>query len=244
MEGILKKIYDDSRKGKKSLALLLDPDEYLNDSLDELFSVDIKHVTYLFVGGSLLKKARLESLIERLKKITSKPIILFPGNSGHISNKADAILFLSLISGRNPDYLIGQQVISAPIIKESKLEVLPTAYMLIDGGKTTTVQYMSNTLPIPSDKPDIAACTALAGKYLGLQLSYLDAGSGAKNPIPAKLISAVKEESQMPLIVGGGIRSYEQMENAFDAGADIVVIGNALQNKELSLKELDSNYFK
>lgn len=244
MEGILKQIYLDSQKGKKSLALLLDPDEYHSESFEDLFTTDFKFVSYIFVGGSLLKKDKLDSLVEKLKKITTKPIILFPGNSSHISNRADAILFLSLISGRNPEYLIGQQVISAPFIKASKLEVIPTSYMLIDGGKSTTVQYMSNTLPIPSDKPDIAACTALAGKYLGLKLTYLDAGSGAKTVVSPKLIRAVKEETQMPLIVGGGIRNYEQMESAFDAGADIVVIGNALQNKEISLKELNSNYLK
>ncbi len=244
MGGILKKIIKDSQQGKKSLALLLDPDEYHNESLKNLFSVDFKHVSYLFVGGSLLKKESLDELIGSLKTINSKPVILFPGNSGHISDKADAILFLSLISGRNPDYLIGQQVISAPIIKKSKIEVLPTAYMLIDGGRPTTVQYMSNTMPIPADKPDIAACTALAGQYLGLKITYLDAGSGAENPIAQNIITAVKNEIKGPLIVGGGIRNYEQMENAFDAGADIVVIGNALQNNEVSLEELNSGYLK
>ena len=193
MEGILSKIIKDSQQGKKSLALLLDPDEYQNESLKNLFSVDFKHVSYLFVGGSLLKKESLDELIENLKSINSKPVILFPGNSGHISDQADAILFLSLISGRNPDYLIGQQVISAPIIKEAKIEVLPTAYMLIDGGKPTTVQYMSNTMPIPADKPDIAACTALAGQYLGLKITYLDAGSGAENPIPSNINKKCKK---------------------------------------------------
>lgn len=238
--GILKKIEDDAKRGKKSLALLIDPDEYNEAYIESLFSVDFDHVSYIFIGGSLLLKSETDKLIEHLRKICDKPLILFPGNAKHISDKADAILFLSLLSGRNPEYLIGQQMTSAPIIKRSGLEVMPTAYLLIDGGKLTTVHYMSATLPIPHDKPDIAVSTALAGKYMGFKLTYLDAGSGAKNPVNQDMIKAVKNEIDGPLIIGGGIRSYEQMEMAFDAGADIVVIGNALQNKQIELSDLKS----
>lgn len=238
MKNLLNKIESDSRSGKKSLSLLLDPDEYGEDALSSLFSTNIDHVSYIFVGGSLLKNEDTDQLVSRISKLSNKPVILFPGDSGHISDKADAILFLSLVSGRNPEYLIGQQVISAPIIKRTGLEVLPTAYMLVDGGKPTTVQYMSNTTPLPSDKPDIAACTALAAKYLGFKLLYLDAGSGAEKPVSQEIISAVKKESGLPLIVGGGIRDYERMEKSFDAGADIVVIGNAIQKNEIRLSDL------
>lgn len=244
MKNILDHIKQESNKGKKSLALLLDPDEYDSDSLKHLFSANFDHVSYIFVGGSLLKNEETGKLINEIKKITGKPIILFPGNSNHLSPEADAVLFLSLLSGRNPEYLIGQQVISAPLIKKFNIEALPTAYMLVDGGKATTVQYVSNTFPLPNDKPDIAACTALAGKYMGFQLLYLDAGSGAKYPIPSAIIKAVKKETGLPLIVGGGIREYAQMESAFDAGADIVVIGNAIQEKNLDLSELQTDQLK
>jgi phosphoglycerol geranylgeranyltransferase len=244
MRDLLQEIIGDSIKGRKKLALLLDPDEYNKSHLDNLFSNDFNHIDYFFVGGSLIKEAEQENLIQHLRTISSKPIILFPGSSGHISSNADAILFLSLLSGRNPEYLIGQQVISAPLVKRSKLEVLSTAYLLVDGGRSTTVQYMSNTFPLPNDKPDIAACTALAGKYMGFSLIYLDAGSGAQKPISASMISAVKKETGLPLIVGGGIKSYEQMEEAYDAGADVVVIGNAIQNQEVKLNELQVSSIK
>lgn len=237
---LIDRIYLDFRNGKKSLALLLDPDEYQKGEIDALFSSNFDHITYLFVGGSLLRDKNADDIIADLRKVSNKPIILFPGNASHISKNADAILFLSLLSGRNPEYLIGQQVISAPLIKQSGLEALPTAYLLVDGGKPTTVQYMSNTFPIPADKPDIAACTALAGKLMGFKLVYLDAGSGALDPVSPAMIKAVKEESELPLIVGGGIKTYEQMESAYDAGADIVVVGNAIQNQELDIEALQS----
>ncbi len=241
---ILNLMIERSKTGKKSLALLLDPDAYEPNEIDILFTDKIDHVDYFFVGGSLIREVEMDNLISHLRKISDKPIILFPGNASHVSSKADAILFLSLLSGRNPEYLIGQQVISAPIIKKSGLEVLATAYLLIDGGKPTTVQYMSNTFPIPANKAGIAASTALAGEYLGFNLTYLDAGSGAENCIPQEVIRAVKQETSMPLIVGGGIRSYEDMEKAYDAGADIVVIGNAIQDKAVTLNDLQNTNLK
>jgi putative glycerol-1-phosphate prenyltransferase len=158
------------------------------------------------------------------------PVVLFPGSNLYIHSDADGILFLSLISGRNPEFLIGQHVVAAPLLKASGLEILPTGYMLVDGGKPTTVSYISNTQPIPADKADIAACTAMAGEMLGQQLLYLDAGSGAENPVSPGMISAVKKATSLPLLAGGGIRSGEQARNAWEAGADCIVIGNVLES--------------
>jgi len=169
-------------------------------------------------------------LVEVLKKQTTIPVLIFPGSNLHIHSEADGILLLSLISGRNPELLIGQHVIAAPILRNSGLEILPTGYMLVESGKSTTVSYISNTQPIPSDKEDIAVCTAMAGEMLGLQLIYLDGGSGAQNPVPAKMISAVRRSISVPLIVGGGINSGIKAEQAWNAGATFVVIGNGLES--------------
>lgn len=166
------------------------------------------------------------------------PRILFPGNVLQVSREAEAILLLSLISGRNPDLLIGQHVIAAPYLKESGLEILPTGYLLIDGGSPTSVSYMSNTIPIPANKPDIARCTAMAGEMLGLRLMYLDAGSGARNPVPEAMIRAVRSEIGVPLIVGGGIRIPEQAMAAVSAGADLIVIGNAVEQSPQLILEM------
>lgn len=169
-----------------------------------------------------------------MKENTTIPILLFPGNLLQISNKADGILLLSLISGRNPDLLIGNHVVASSRIKHSKLEVLPTGYILIDGDKPTSVEYMSNTKPIPADKVDIATATAIAGEMLGLKYIYLEAGSGAKNSINENIIKSVKINTDIPLIVGGGIKTVNDVKNAINAGADIIVIGSAVeQNKEL-----------
>ena len=219
--------------GKKAFAILVDPDKV---SLEDCPALGIKinqsGIDYIFVGGSLIMNDHIHQLVPALKAVTRVPVVLFPGSLYQITNEADALLFLSLISGRNPEMLIGQHVVAAPILKRSSLEVIPTGYMLIDSGKPTTAHYMSNTTPIPADKPDIAACTALAGEMLGLRLIYLDGGSGAYNPIPTDLISAVAATTHLPLIVGGGIRSKTQAEQALEAGADVIVVGNALENGE------------
>jgi putative glycerol-1-phosphate prenyltransferase len=186
-------------------------------------------VDLFFVGGSLISGNQFHALIDKLKLQSDIPVAIFPGSNLHIHPKADAILLLSLISGRNAEMLIGQHVVAAPILKNSGLEILSTGYMLVESGKATTVSYISNTLPIPSDKEDIAVCTAMAGEMLGLKLIYMDGGSGAQNPIPAKMISAVRRSISVPLVVGGGINSATKAQNAWEAGADIVVIGNGLE---------------
>lgn len=220
----------ESREKEKLFALLLDPDKCDSQHLNKLLSIASESgVSMLMVGGSLVN-ANVDQFISEIKKCTNLPVVLFPGNALQFSAKADAILFLSLISGRNPDFLIGNHVIVSGAIKRSGVEVIPTGYILIDGGVQTSVQYMSSTMPIPSTKTDIAVATALAGEQLGLKLIYLEAGSGAKQPVPVEIIKAVKNEISVPLIVGGGLRTPEQVNAAWNAGADMVVVGNALEN--------------
>jgi len=217
--------------GKKKLAVLIDPDKMRLGKLDQIIDLSVRcHVDYFFIGGSLLVNSQLDQCLQTIRQRTHIPMILFPGSSYQLSNKADALLFLSLVSGRNPDLLIGQHVIAAPYIKLSSLEVLPTGYMLIDGGVGTTVLYMSNTSPIPATKSDIAVCTALAAEMLGLKLIFMDAGSGAIKPISAEMIAAVRGAVSIPLIVGGGIRSADKVEENLKAGADVIVMGNAFEH--------------
>ncbi len=226
---------------EKRLAVLIDPDKINIPDLDALF--DLIHqsgVHYIFVGGSLLTKFHFSETIEAIRSKTKLPIVLFPGSIYQISEYADAILFLSLISGRNADLLIGKHVEAVPLLLQSKLEIIPTGYLLVDGGVTTTVSYISNTIPLPADKPEIAKCTALAGQYLGLQTMYLDAGSGALNAVNKKMIQSVSSAVSVPLIVGGGIRTPQMVFDAATAGADIVVIGNVLEKTPGKLKELSS----
>jgi putative glycerol-1-phosphate prenyltransferase len=218
------------KRGKKGFAVLLDPDKLPLESIPEIVEIALHTgVNYFFVGGSLLVNMDILQIIPEIKKYCDIPIVIFPGSVQQIIPTADAIFFLSLISGRNPELLIGNHVIAAPILKQTKLEIIPTGYILIDSGRMTTVNYISNTLPIPADKPDIAACTAIAGEMLGLRVIYMDGGSGAMKPIPAEVISAVAKNTEIPLIVGGGIRSIEEAERAWNAGADVIVIGNAIE---------------
>jgi phosphoglycerol geranylgeranyltransferase len=220
-----------NKTNSKSLAVLLDPDKLDVYSLNQrIEAINTYKIDYIFVGGSLITSDKLDWLLTELKARTTAPKIIFPGHGTHINDKADGILLLSLISGRNAEFLIGQHVVFAPILKRSSLEILPVGYILIDGGKPTTVSYISNTSPIPADKPDVAAATALAGNLLGLKLIYLDAGSGAMDAIKPELISAVKKSIDTPLIVGGGINTVEKALTAWQAGADIIVIGNAIEN--------------
>ncbi len=227
---LLKRLRKNSKKGIKSLAILLDPDETTSEEARELTILAKKNgVDYIFVGGSLITKDRFSDLVRQLKTEGDIPVIIFPGSNLQISADADAILLLSLISGRNPEFLIGQHVVAAPVLSQSDLEILPTGYILVDCGKPTTVSYISNTTPIPRDKPSIAACTALAGQMLGLKLIYLDGGSGALQPIAPEMIARVKQNIKAPLIVGGGINTPEKAKSALEAGADMIVIGNALE---------------
>ena len=217
--------------GRKKLAVLIDPDKMRMGKLDQIIDLSVRcHVDYFFIGGSLLVNSQLDQCLQQIRQQSHIPLILFPGSSYQLSNKADAILFLSLVSGRNPDLLIGQHVIAAPYIKLSSLEVLPTGYMLIDGGVGTTVMYMSNTSPIPATKSDIAVCTAMAAEMLGLKLIFMDAGSGATKPISPDMIAAVRGAVSVPLIVGGGIRSADKVEENLKAGADVIVMGNAFEH--------------
>ena len=230
----------DSRKaGKKLFAILIDPDKQSKEELKQIVKkAKSAKADLFFVGGSLLTNDSLDSCLETLKSESDIPVILFPGNAMQVNDKADAILFLSLISGRNAEMLIGKQVITAPILKQSSLEVLPTGYLLIDSGKPTTVSYMSNTTPIPHEKNAVAACTAMAGEMLGLKCIFMDGGSGALNPISEKMIANVRQSVDTPLIIGGGINSGKKAAANCEAGADVIVVGNAIEKDENLIEEI------
>jgi putative glycerol-1-phosphate prenyltransferase len=236
---ILNKLQLEAAESKKSFALLIDPDK-VNDLLElqrVIHTAIENEVDYFMVGGSLILSDFLGPCISHIKSQTEIPVILFPGNNQYIDLQADAILYLSLISGRNADLLIGQHVLSAPILKRSKIEVLSTGYMLIDGGNKTSVSYMSNTNPIPQDKYDIAMSTAIAGELLGQQIIYMDAGSGAENAISERMIASVKRAVDIPLMIGGGINSVQKAKSAWKSGADVIVVGNAIEsNPELLIE--------
>lgn len=231
--------------GKKSIAVLVDPDKVDDASkLRHLIHLANENcIDFFFVGGSLITTSNLSDVIQVIKENVSIPVILFPGSSLQIDPSADAILFLSLISGRNPDLLIGQHVQAAPILKNNRIEVLPTGYILISSGRISSVAYISNTTPIPDDKYSLAACTALAGEMLGLRMIYLDAGSGAEREISAKMISAVRKTINVPLIVGGGINTAKKALTALEAGADMIVIGNALEKDPDLLTEISDQVY-
>src|SRR5690606_29333849 len=195
-------------------------------------------VDYFFMGGSLVTTQNQAALIQLIKENSQIPVILFPSNSLHIDHQADGILLLSLISGRNPEFLIGQHVLAAPLLKESPLEVIPTGYMLVDTGRQTTASYMSGTTPLPYDKPAIAACTAMAGELLGMKFIYVDGGSGAQKPVSPEMIAAVRRSVEVPLIIGGGINTKEKAEAALKAGADVIVIGNQIEHDQAFLAEV------
>ncbi len=224
---------------QKQFVVLLDPDKLRLSNIDRVLHLASQaKVDYFFVGGSLVVSDMLDQCIKTIKSSTSIPVILFPGDISQINYSADAILYLSLISGRNPDLLIGKHVVSAPLLYKSKLEIISTGYMLIDGGRSTTASYMSGTFPLPADKEDIALCTALAGEMLGMKLIYMDAGSGAQNPISERMISTVAEHISIPLVIGGGIRTPEKALKNVQAGADVIVIGNAIEKDPILIAEM------
>ncbi len=225
---IYDKIFQKYSAQEKMLAVLVDPDKTDEKKVDLICKAAEKGIDFFFVGGSLILSDKFTDCIHHLKT-AGKPVIIFPGNHMQISSDADAILFLSLISGRNPEMLIGRHVIAAPAIRRTNLEVIPTGYILIDGGEPTSVSYMSNTIPIPYSKNEIAAATALAGQMLGQKLIYLETGSGSPMHVSAGMIKSVKNEIDIPLIAGGGIRTPETAAELCSAGADIIVIGTAFE---------------
>ena len=232
------KVVDLFQKKKKQLAVLIDPDKLSEEKLIKTANVSEEAgLPFFFVGGSLLTSDTLFRSIRTLKEHSNIPVVLFPGNTYQVSRNADAMLFLSLISSRNPDMLIGMHVIAAPYIKLAGLETVPTGYMLIDSGKPTSVTYMSNSFPIPNDKNDIAACTAMAGEMLGLKLIFMDAGSGADITVPEEMISFVKQSIEIPLLIGGGIRTPEKAQSILEAGADTIVIGNHFEKNPERIRE-------
>ena len=223
------------KKNKQLLAILLDPDKLPIENIAEKINIiNHHHVDFILVGGSLLFTNILDEVILEIKNHTKIPVLLFPGNAMQISPNADGILFLSLLSGRNPEFLIGNQVVAAPLLKQTDLEIIPTSYLLIESGRETTASYISNTKPIPRHKPEIAMATALAGEMMGHQLIYLDGGSGAQKTVPTELIKTVARSCSLPIIIGGGITNNKEIQDAYKAGATLVVIGNAFEkNPEL-----------
>lgn len=233
MKQILHMLRERRANGRKSLAILLDTDK-LTDEVRRNYVLQLlktSKVDVILVGGSLLVETQFHECLASIRQNTAAPIVLFPGSPSQVSSEADAILLLSLISGRNADLLIGQHVVAAPKLKQSGLEIIPTGYMLVDGGEQTTASYISQTLPLPWHKPEIAAVTAMAGEMLGLQCMYLDGGSGARKPVSTDMIAAVRQAVDTPLIVGGGIRHEAQAKAAFEAGADMVVVGTAFEEE-------------
>ncbi len=220
-----------NKQGAKGIAILIDPDKVESDSqLVKLVNICVENnVDYFLVGGSLITTNNIGQIIAKIKEYSHIPVILFPGSNMYLDFSADGIFFLSLISGRNPELLIGQHVVAAPIIKRSGMEVLSVGYMLIGNGNETTVSYMSNTMPIPPAKSSVAASTAMAGEMLGLKLIYLEAGSGAAQPVPEKLIKIVRKSVDIPIIVGGGLNTTEKAMRALHAGADLIVLGNGVE---------------
>lgn len=236
---IYNSLLEKKKNGQKSFAVLIDPDGVTSSSLDTLIQLSLKtQVDYFFVGGSLVISNHLDEVIQQIKANCAIPVVLFPGSPSQISKYADALLYLSLISGRNPELLIGQHVVSAPFVRKSGLEIMPTGYIVVDGGAPTTVSYISNAAPVPSDKNEIALCTALAGEMLGMRLIYMDAGSGAKVPITESMIQAVAQNIEAPLIVGGGITNPEKAYLNCKSGADVIVIGNAIEKDPILISEM------
>lgn len=231
MTNIYNNILKSKTKNEKLLAILLDPDKIdLNNAEILIEKINQSPATQIFIGGSLVKNNIIDELIIKIKQNSALPIVLFPGNPSQISNRADAILFLSLISGRNPDFLIEHQVKAAPILKQTQLEIISTGYILIESGTETAVQRVSKTNPLDRNNSDLALATAQAGEMLGNKLIYLEAGSGAKQAVPLEMIRKISQNIEIPLLVGGGIIDLQGIQKAYDSGADLVVIGTAFEN--------------
>lgn len=231
MGTVLQQLEAAKGSGRKLLAVLIDPDHGSDGpALERMVQhACMAKADLLFVGGSLLTSTAFDRCVEEVKAWSSKPVVLFPGSPTQLSGHADAVLFLSLISGRNPELLIGHHVTAAPTVKALGLEAIPTGYMLVDGGRSTTAHYVSQSMPIPHHKPGIAAATALAGELLGLRAIYMDTGSGADRTVDPEMVRAVRQAVSLPIMVGGGIRNAEQVRALCEAGADLLVVGTALE---------------
>ncbi|MFZ4057103.1 MAG: geranylgeranylglyceryl/heptaprenylglyceryl phosphate synthase [Ferruginibacter sp.] len=241
LNSIYHSLTERKQAGKKSFAVLIDPDKVNEHNMDQLIDLAVAaKVDYFLVGGSLVISTYLDECLQLIRKTCNIPTVLFPGSPSQVSPYADALLYLSLISGRNPELLIGQHVVSAPFVKKSGLEIMPTGYMVVDGGAPTTVSYISNASPLPSDKNEIAMCTAMAGEMLGMKLIYMDAGSGAKRPITESMIETVSKAISVPLIIGGGITDPEKAYLNCKAGADVIVVGNAIEKDSSLILEMSS----
>ncbi|MGB3588622.1 MAG: geranylgeranylglyceryl/heptaprenylglyceryl phosphate synthase [Tunicatimonas sp.] len=240
MSGLYLALLRRHQQKRKALAVFVDPDQ-LNETADtlRLISLGVKYqIDYFLIGGSLITTNNLGEVIRTVKDECDIPVILFPGSNLYIESSADAILLLSIISGRNPDLLIGQHVVAAPVLKRSPLEIMATGYILVNTGSIASTTYLSHTTPIPHDKASVAACTAMAGEMLGLKLIYLDAGTEAERAIDPKMISAVRKSVDIPLIVGGGINNRYQASRAYEAGADLLVINGVEHTSENNLPEI------
>lgn len=236
---IYKDLQDRKNSGNSGFAVLVDPDKVAPADMTYLAELcNDAGVDYLLMGGSLVVDHQLEACVQRFKSESKIPVLLFPGSPAQVTPYADALLYLSLISGRNPDLLIGQHVVSAPAVKASGLEVISTGYMVVDGGVPTTVSYMSHSAPLPANKPEIALCTAWAGELQGKHIIYMDAGSGAKMPISKEMIQKVSSNIDIPMFVGGGIQTPEKVYENCSAGSNIVVVGNAIERDPLLIREL------
>ncbi len=236
---VYQNIVKNKQLNNKLFSVLIDPDKLTDKDLENIIKACHEAKTdYIFVGGSLLTENIFDNCIKIIKNNCSIPVVIFPGSIIQINENADAILFLSLISGRNAEMLIGKHVVAAPLLKKTPIEIIPTAYMLIESGKLTSVAYISNTLPIPHDKNDIAMCTALAGEMLGLKIIFLDAGSGGFNPVSSIMINTVAHAVNIPLIVGGGIKTPEKAIENCKSGADIIVVGNAIEKQSNLISEI------
>jgi phosphoglycerol geranylgeranyltransferase len=239
MKHIYSNILASVLKGEKLFAVLMDPDKTKPEGLSKIVAkINQSVVTHIFVGGSTVEENATDGLVTEIKKLTKLPVVLFPGDITQITNKADGILFLALISGRNPDYLIGKHVKSISKLRNTNLEVLPTGYILIENGNKTAVETVTGTQPMLRENIQNIVDTAKAGELLGMKLMYLEAGSGAKEPVSKAIINLVKQELKIPLIVGGGIRNKQQLNEAYESGADLVVIGTAFEENESFFEEL------
>lgn len=239
---IYEQILNARKEQRKLLAILLDPDKQDLARLEECIeNIHNQPVDLLLVGGSEVPNGHTEALVRKIRELSSLPVVLFPGDHSQITREADALLFLNLLSGRNAEYLINQQVKAVPKIQDSDLEILPTAYILVDGGVSTSVQKVSQTQPLSLEDEDKIVNTAIAGMYMGHKLVYLEAGSGAQNPVPASLISLIRSKIDIPIIAGGGIRDHHQLARAFESGADMVVIGTAFEQNPSILRQILNN---